>query len=166
MGSDLIPQVNLFKVDMKLEAVDRKNTYLVCVATVAAVMDSRILIHFDSWGDLYDYWVDISSPYIRPVGWCEKTGYPLTPPNGMLFFIYDCFCGKELIRLIITFLMLQNGVHVNIFKRSKLYIQLNNFLFFSNRTQSGKLQLEEILKGNKICSSSRKSIHSQTTNRV
>lgn len=76
-------QANLFKVDMKLEAVDRKNTFLVCVSTVAAVMENRILIHFDSWGDMYDYWVDISSPYIRPVGWCQNNNHELTPPNGI-----------------------------------------------------------------------------------
>ncbi|KAK9504696.1 hypothetical protein O3M35_010966 [Rhynocoris fuscipes] len=74
---------NLFRVGMKLEAVDRKNTFLVCVATVAGVIENRILVHFDSWGDVYDYWVDTSSPYIRPVGWCKENNHELTPPNGI-----------------------------------------------------------------------------------
>ncbi|CAH1401496.1 unnamed protein product [Nezara viridula] len=82
-NSSNLDQVNLFKVDMKLEAVDRKNTFLVCVSTVAAVMENRILVHFDSWDDMYDYWVDISSPYIRPVGWCKNANHELTPPNGI-----------------------------------------------------------------------------------
>ena len=41
---------------MKLEAVDRKNPSLICVASIAAVVDNRLLIHFDNWDDTYDYW--------------------------------------------------------------------------------------------------------------
>ncbi|CAH1115475.1 unnamed protein product [Psylliodes chrysocephalus] len=72
---------NGFRVGMKLEAVDRKNTALVCVATVRDMMDNRILVHFDSWDDIYDYWADPTSPYIHPVGWCDQYGHNLTPPN-------------------------------------------------------------------------------------
>ncbi|PIK46400.1 putative lethal(3)malignant brain tumor-like protein 3-like [Apostichopus japonicus] len=70
-----------FRKGMKLEAVDRKNPSLVCVATVMDVMDNRFLIHFDAWDDCYDYWCDATSPYIHPVGWCETNSRPLTPPN-------------------------------------------------------------------------------------
>ncbi|CAH1991418.1 unnamed protein product [Acanthoscelides obtectus] len=76
---------NGFRVGMKLEAVDRKNTALVCVATVRDMMDNRILVHFDSWDDIYDYWADPTSPYIHPVGWCDQYGHNLTPPNGKNF---------------------------------------------------------------------------------
>lgn len=69
---------------MKLEAVDKKNTSLVCVATIADMMDNRILVHFDSWDDIYDYWAEPSSPYIHPVGWCDQNGHNLTPPNGKI----------------------------------------------------------------------------------
>ncbi|CAI5674032.1 lethal(3)malignant brain tumor-like protein 4 isoform X1 [Oreochromis niloticus] len=71
-----------FRVGMKLEAVDRKNPGLVCVASVADVIDDRFLVHFDNWDDTYDYWCDSSSPYIHPVGWCEEQGRPLTAPQG------------------------------------------------------------------------------------
>lgn len=73
---------------MKLEAVDRKNTALVCVATVRDMMDNRILVHFDSWDDIYDYWADPTSPYIHPVGWCDQYGHNLTPPNGKILKIW------------------------------------------------------------------------------
>ncbi|XP_029943130.1 lethal(3)malignant brain tumor-like protein 4 isoform X2 [Salarias fasciatus] len=76
------PATCAFTVGMKLEAVDRKNPGLVCVATVADVMDDQILVHFDNWEDTYDYWCDSSSPYIHPVGWCEEQGRPLTAPQG------------------------------------------------------------------------------------
>ncbi|XP_053625444.1 uncharacterized protein l(3)mbt isoform X2 [Plodia interpunctella] len=71
---------NCFRVGMKLEAEDRKNE-LVCVASVADVMDGRLLINFDSWDEMYDFWVDPTSPYIHPVGWAEDNGMSLTPPN-------------------------------------------------------------------------------------
>lgn len=41
---------------MKLEAVDKKNPGLVCVASVADVAADRLLVHFDNWDDSYDYW--------------------------------------------------------------------------------------------------------------
>ncbi|CAH0554527.1 unnamed protein product [Brassicogethes aeneus] len=78
-GNAICP--NGFRVGMKLEAVDRKNTALVCVASIRDMMDNRILVHFDSWDDIYDYWADPTSPYIHPVGWCDQYGHNLTPPN-------------------------------------------------------------------------------------
>uniref|UniRef100_A0A674JRB9 Lethal(3)malignant brain tumor-like protein 1 n=1 Tax=Terrapene triunguis TaxID=2587831 RepID=A0A674JRB9_9SAUR len=70
-----------FQVGTKLEAVDRMNPSLICVATVTDVVDNRFLVHFDNWDDTYDYWCDPSSPYIHPVGWCQAHGKPLTPPQ-------------------------------------------------------------------------------------
>ncbi|XP_044143802.1 lethal(3)malignant brain tumor-like protein 3 [Bufo gargarizans] len=69
-----------FRVGMKLEAVDRKNPSLLCVATISDIVENRLLIHFDSWDHSYDYWCDASSPYIRPVGHCQEAGISLTPP--------------------------------------------------------------------------------------
>ncbi|XP_017273245.1 lethal(3)malignant brain tumor-like protein 1 isoform X1 [Kryptolebias marmoratus] len=70
-----------FEIGMKLEAVDRMNPSLICVATVTDVVDERFLVHFDNWDDTYDYWCDASSPYIHPVGWCQERNLPLTPPQ-------------------------------------------------------------------------------------
>ncbi|XP_041359679.1 lethal(3)malignant brain tumor-like protein 3 isoform X2 [Gigantopelta aegis] len=74
---------NAFRVGGKLEAVDKKNLALICVATVADTLGDKVLIHFDGWEDCYDYWCDTTSPYIHPVGWCQKNGRILSPP-------YDC----------------------------------------------------------------------------
>ncbi|XP_052040146.1 lethal(3)malignant brain tumor-like protein 1 [Apodemus sylvaticus] len=82
-----------FQVGMKLEAVDRMNPSLVCVASVTDVVGSRFLVHFDDWGDTYDYWCDASSPYIHPVGWCQKQGKPLTPPQD--YPDPDSFCWEK-----------------------------------------------------------------------
>nr|XP_060640635.1 lethal(3)malignant brain tumor-like protein 3 isoform X2 [Anolis sagrei ordinatus] len=69
-----------FRVGMKLEAVDKKNPSLMRVATIADMLDNRLLVHFDNWNESYDYWCDSGSPYIRPVGYCQETGTPLITP--------------------------------------------------------------------------------------
>ena len=72
---------NAFRVGMKLEAVDKANSTLVCVATVADIIDNWLLIHFDGWDDSYDYWTPINSPHIHPINWCRSKGRSLTPPK-------------------------------------------------------------------------------------
>uniref|UniRef100_A0A8C1SSC5 L3MBTL histone methyl-lysine binding protein 3 n=1 Tax=Cyprinus carpio TaxID=7962 RepID=A0A8C1SSC5_CYPCA len=71
-----------FRVGMKLEAIDKKNPSFICVATIADMVDSRFLVHFDNWDENYDYWCDATSPYIHPVGWCQENGRTLTTPPG------------------------------------------------------------------------------------
>ncbi|XP_013140482.1 PREDICTED: uncharacterized protein LOC106104841 isoform X2 [Papilio polytes] len=71
---------NGFRIGMKLEAEDVHNE-MVCVASVADMLDHRLLVSFDSWDHGYDYWADPTSPHIHPVGWAEDHGYNLTPPN-------------------------------------------------------------------------------------
>ncbi|XP_035614040.1 lethal(3)malignant brain tumor-like protein 2 [Oncorhynchus keta] len=67
---------------MKLEAVDLMEPWLVCVATVRRCVGRLLLLHFDGWEPDFDQWVDVQSPDIYPVGWCEVTGYQLQPPIG------------------------------------------------------------------------------------
>ena len=76
-----------FNAGMKLEAKDRKNPTLVCVATITAVKKEgkQLLIHFDGWGDAYDYWCQSDTTDIHPVGWCEQNYKKLQQPSGELF---------------------------------------------------------------------------------
>lgn len=52
------------------------------MATVADILGNRARIHFDGWTDDFDYWVDITSTNIHPVGWCDNNGRTLSPPSG------------------------------------------------------------------------------------
>ena len=72
-----------FKTNMKLEAVDKKNPDLTCVASINNVIGDYLLIHFDEWDDSYDYWCRETCPYLHQVGWCIENGIRLTPPQGM-----------------------------------------------------------------------------------
>ncbi|XP_059473927.1 polycomb protein Scm isoform X2 [Neocloeon triangulifer] len=76
------PTSNNFEVGMKLEAVDKKNPLLICVATVGEVKGDMIHITFDGWRGAFDYWCRYDSTDIFPVGWCQKSGHPLQPPGN------------------------------------------------------------------------------------
>ncbi|KAM9632885.1 LOW QUALITY PROTEIN: lethal(3)malignant brain tumor-like protein 4 [Trichechus inunguis] len=68
------------QVGMKLEAVDRKSPALVCVVTIADIVEDCLKVHFDNWDDS-DYWCDVNSPYMQTVGWCQQNGRTLTLPQ-------------------------------------------------------------------------------------
>jgi len=80
---------------MKLEAVDPLNLGTICVATIDEVLrDGYLMIDFD--GSIvnnsssakspvkssYLFCYHASSPYIFPVGFCEKNGLELFVPKG------------------------------------------------------------------------------------
>ncbi len=84
---------NQFKPGMKLEAKDRKNPTLVCVATITEVRNGQLLIHFDGWTSKYDYWCGPTTPDIHPIGWCASHQHHLQTPNGeyvCLSLSHDC----------------------------------------------------------------------------
>ena len=78
-----------WQIGMKLEAVDKANanpgsSYVgPGVATVANILEDRVLIHFDGWEQEYDYWVSNprTSPYLHPIGWCRRNGMQLNAPK-------------------------------------------------------------------------------------
>uniref|UniRef100_A0A4W2H567 Scm polycomb group protein like 2 n=1 Tax=Bos indicus x Bos taurus TaxID=30522 RepID=A0A4W2H567_BOBOX len=73
------PPLNNFKVGMKLEAVDRKNPYLICPATIGNVKGDEVYITFDGWSGAFNYWCKYDCRDIFPVGWCNLTGDILQP---------------------------------------------------------------------------------------
>ena len=76
-----------FKVGIKVEAVDRRFPYFVCVATVVdkGEKSHEVLIHFDGWSNAYDYWCESDAIELHPVGWCETYGWELQNPRGIIF---------------------------------------------------------------------------------
>lgn len=76
------PPQNSFKPGMKLEAVDKKNPYLICPATIGEVRGEEVFIMFDGWRGAFDYWCKYDSRDIFPVGWCALTKHPLQPPGN------------------------------------------------------------------------------------
>jgi hypothetical protein len=75
------------KVGMKLEATDRANPSMICVATVVEIdplghPEAPIRIHFDGWTDKYDYWASVKSADLHRIGHCQATGHRLEKPKG------------------------------------------------------------------------------------
>lgn len=82
------PESLLFKPEMRLEAKDRMNPSLFCVATIKEVNKGKVLIHFDSWGNEYDYWCEAGSTDLHPAMWCGKNGQHVQPPRGKHNYVY------------------------------------------------------------------------------
>lgn len=72
---------------MRVEAKDRKNPSLICVATIAEVRNKRLLVHFDGWSDKFDYWCTADTTDIHPPMWCGKNGKRVEPPQGIHFML-------------------------------------------------------------------------------
>ena len=51
------------------------------MATVQDVVGRLLRLRFDGWAESFDQWVDIESPDIYPVGWCELINYNLERPK-------------------------------------------------------------------------------------
>ncbi|CAL9696043.1 unnamed protein product [Knipowitschia caucasica] len=76
------PPQNNFSPGLKLEAVDKKNPYLICPATIGEVRGDEVFIMFDGWRGAFDYWCKYDSRDIFPVGWCALTKHNLQPPGN------------------------------------------------------------------------------------
>nr|XP_023991831.1 polycomb protein SCMH1-like [Salvelinus alpinus] len=76
------PPVNEFKVGMKLEAQDPRNTTSTCIATVVGLTGSRLRLRLDGSDNKNDFWRLVDSSEIQPIGNCEKNTGMLQPPLG------------------------------------------------------------------------------------
>nr|XP_029506262.1 polycomb protein SCMH1-like [Oncorhynchus nerka] len=72
---------------MKLEAVDKKNPYLICPATIGEVKGDEIFVMFDGWRGAFDYWCQFDSRDIFPVGWCSLTRHSIQPPGNFCKYL-------------------------------------------------------------------------------
>lgn len=76
------PPVNDFKIGMKLEALDPRNFTSTCIASVVAVIGSRLRLRLDGSDNKNDFYRLVDSSDIHPIGHCEETGEMLQPPLG------------------------------------------------------------------------------------
>ncbi|XP_043918363.1 polycomb protein SCMH1 isoform X2 [Protopterus annectens] len=76
------PPVNEFKIGMKLEAQDPRNTTSTCIASVVGLTGARLRLRLDGSDNKNDFWRLVDSSEIQPIGTCEKNGDMLQPPLG------------------------------------------------------------------------------------
>ena len=84
-----------FQVGHRLEARDRRNPNLLCVATVASVSGRRVGIRFDGWTDRYNYMARDDHPDLAPAGTCAAKGLALSEPKGMAFGGWDRYLARN-----------------------------------------------------------------------
>lgn len=71
---------------MKLEADHLKlGPGKVGVATIADVLDNRILLQFDGFDSTHHYWADITSPNIHPYNWHKTNKCRIIVAKGKFF---------------------------------------------------------------------------------
>ena len=104
---------------MRVEAKDRKNPSLICVATIVEVRNRRLLVHFDGWSDKYNYWCSPDTTDIHPPMWCGKNGKKVEPPYGTYcLFVGElaCYCIHEFsyVLHIKTFSMVERALIHNL----------------------------------------------------
>jgi len=90
------PPANEFKISMKLEAQDPRNTTSTCIATVVGLTGARLRLRLDGSDNKNDFWRLVDSAEIQPIGNCEKNGGMLQPPLGELQF--SCPDSTDVIR--------------------------------------------------------------------
>ncbi|XP_053310420.1 polycomb protein SCMH1 isoform X2 [Spea bombifrons] len=76
------PPSNDYKIGMKLEAQDPRNTTSTCIASVVGLTGARIRLRLDGSDNKNDFWRLVDSSEIQPIGTCEKNGGMLQPPLG------------------------------------------------------------------------------------
>jgi len=77
-----VPPENDFIPGMKLEARDPRNPSSSSIATVVALLGSRIQLRLDGSDNTNDFFELVDSGSIAPMGTCEKSGDMLQPPLG------------------------------------------------------------------------------------
>uniref|UniRef100_UPI00398E8518 polycomb protein SCMH1 n=1 Tax=Pristiophorus japonicus TaxID=55135 RepID=UPI00398E8518 len=74
--------INDFKIGMKLEAKDPRNSTSMCIASVVGVTGVRLRLRLDGSDNKNDFWRMVDSSDIQTIGSCERSGEMLQPPLG------------------------------------------------------------------------------------
>lgn len=69
---------------MKLEVANKSNPDTYWVATIITTCGQLLLLRYCSYGDdrRADFWCDVMTADLHPVGWCTQNNKVLMPPDG------------------------------------------------------------------------------------
>lgn len=83
-----------FQPGMKLEVANKSNPDTYWVATIITTCGQLLLLRFSGYGEdrKADFWCDVMTAELHPVGWCSLNNKTLMPPEGrktkhLFFFI-------------------------------------------------------------------------------
>lgn len=87
--SDCTLQVELslqssFQPGMKLEVANKGSLDTYWVATIITTCGQLLLLRYCGYGDdrKADFWCDVMTAELHPVGWCAQNNKTLQPPEG------------------------------------------------------------------------------------
>lgn len=73
-----------FQPGMKLEVANKSNPDTYWVATIITTCGQLLLLRYCGYGDdrRADFWCDVMTADLHPVGWCTQNNKVLMPPDG------------------------------------------------------------------------------------
>lgn len=73
-----------FQPGMKLEVANKSNPDTYWVATIITTCGQLLLLRYCGYGDdrRADFWCDVMTADLHPVGWCTQNSKVLMPPDG------------------------------------------------------------------------------------
>ncbi|KAJ4924922.1 hypothetical protein JOQ06_003870 [Pogonophryne albipinna] len=73
-----------FQPGMKLEVANKSSPDSYWVATIITTCGQLLLLRFSGYGDdrKADFWCDVMTAELHPVGWCTQNNKTLMPPEG------------------------------------------------------------------------------------
>ncbi|XP_068951584.1 scm-like with four MBT domains protein 1 [Petaurus breviceps papuanus] len=83
---------NGFAPGMKLEVAVKSDHETYWVATIITTCGQLLLLRYDGYGEdrKADFWCDIRTADLHPIGWCEQNKKMLKVPEGIKDKISDC----------------------------------------------------------------------------
>lgn len=75
-----------FQPGMKLEVANKSSPDTYWVATIITTCGQLLLLRFSGYGEdrKADFWCDVMTAELHPVGWCAQNNKTLMPPEGRL----------------------------------------------------------------------------------
>ncbi|KAF7645485.1 hypothetical protein LDENG_00203640, partial [Lucifuga dentata] len=72
-----------FQPGMKLEVANKSSPDTYWVATIITTCGQLLLLRFSGYGDdrKADFWCDVMTAELHPVGWCAQNNKTLMPPK-------------------------------------------------------------------------------------
>uniref|UniRef100_A0A3B5LUX5 Scm like with four mbt domains 2 n=1 Tax=Xiphophorus couchianus TaxID=32473 RepID=A0A3B5LUX5_9TELE len=74
-----------FQPGMKLEVASKSSPETYWVATIITTCGQLLLLRYSGYGDdrRADFWCDVMTAELHPVGWCAQNHKTLTPPEAI-----------------------------------------------------------------------------------
>lgn len=73
-----------FQPGMKLEVANKSSPDTYWVATIITTCGQLLLLRYSGYGEdrKADFWCDVMTAELHPVGWCAQNNKTLMPPEG------------------------------------------------------------------------------------